>query len=60
VSESVVARLNREIRSRDLVLQKDDETAGNVAGVKPARAAYVVNGDQLGKEVAVTIQLVHK
>ena len=60
VSESVVARLSREIASRDLVLQKDDGTAEEAAGARPTQVTYVVNRDQLGKEVAVTIRLVHK
>jgi hypothetical protein len=61
VDPSVVQRLSREMKSRDLIFQSDaapqrDNTGGEAA----VPAVYVVNRDKLAKEVATTIELVHK
>ena len=53
-------RLSREMKSRDLIFQNDAAPQGNGAGGSAAPAVYIVNRDKLAKEVATTIELVHK
>jgi hypothetical protein len=55
VQASVVETLQRSIRSRDLVFER--ERPG--AGAKPGQATFVVNREEVGKAVAASIQLVH-
>jgi hypothetical protein len=58
VGASVVEDLQRSIKSRDLVFEKErgDRAA---PGGKANQATYVVNRDELGKAVAASIQLTH-
>ena len=61
VEPSVVQRLSREMKSRDWVFQSDAAPQGESGGDGAAvPAVYIVNRDTLAKEVATTIELVHK
>jgi serine/threonine-protein kinase len=56
VQALAVNSVQQQIRSRDLVLEKDRPTPG---ATKPSQATYVVNKTEVGKAVATTIQLTH-
>ena len=60
VDPAVVQRLSRELKSRDLIFQSDAAPQRDSTGGSAAPAVYVVNRDTLAKEVATTIELVHK
>ena len=60
VDPSVVQRVSREMKSRDLIFQSDAAPQQGDASGSAAPAVYVVNRDKLAKEVATTIELVHK
>jgi serine/threonine-protein kinase len=55
VQGSVVETLQRSIRSRDLVFERERPSGG----AKPSQATFVVNREEVGKAVAAQIQLVH-
>jgi hypothetical protein len=57
VTESVVDELNNKVNSRDLVFEKDSN-AGQSAAQAP-EAVYVVNRQESGQAVVVTITLRH-
>lgn len=57
LTASVVQNLQQSIRSRDLVLQKD-QSSGGKPGVR--QATYVVNRAEVGKAVTATISLIHQ
>jgi len=57
LTASVVQDLQQSIRSRDLVLQKD-QSSGGKPGVR--QATYVVNRAEVGKAVTATISLIHQ
>jgi len=52
--------LSRELKSRDLIFQSDAAPQRDSTGGSAAPAVYVVNRDTLAREVATTIELVHK
>ena len=58
VRASVVEDLQRTVRPRDLIFEKDT-TSKAAPGAKSPQATYVVNRDEVGKTVAATIQLTH-
>ena len=60
VDPAVVQRLSRELKSRDLIFQSDAAPQRDSTGGSAAPAVYVVNRDTLAREVATTIELVHK
>ncbi len=49
--------LKRQIKSRDLIFQKDTTRTAN--GGSTVKAIYVVNRDELGRAVAASFSLVH-
>jgi hypothetical protein len=53
VGQSVVEELQRRVKSRDLVFEKDSSGGRR-------QSAFVVNRDELGKFVSAAIQLVHQ
>lgn len=57
LTASLVQNLQQSIRSRDLVLQKDQSNGGK-PGVR--QATYVVNRAEVGKAVTATISLIHQ
>jgi len=57
LTASVVQNLQQSIRSRDLVLSKD-QSSGGKPGVR--QATYVVNRAEVGKAVTATISLIHQ
>lgn len=57
LTASLVQDLQQSIRSRDLVLQKD-QSSGGKPGVR--QATYVVNRAEVGKAVTATISLIHQ
>jgi serine/threonine-protein kinase len=58
IQAAVVDTLQQEIRSRDLVFEKERPTTG--LGGRVTQASYVVNPDELGKAVTASIRLIHK
>lgn len=57
VPESVVDELNNKVNSRDLVFEKDSESGKSTA--QAPEAVYVVNRQESGQAVVVTITLRH-
>jgi serine/threonine protein kinase len=55
VRSAVVDDLQRSIRSRDLIFERERPAAG----AKPSQSTFVVNREEVGKAVSAVIQLVH-
>jgi hypothetical protein len=55
VRASVVEDLQKSVRSRDLVFERERPAAGT----RPSQATFVVNKEEVGKAVTAVIQLVH-
>ena len=55
VQAGVVRDLQNQIKSRDLIFERERPAAG----AKPSQSTFVVNREEVGKAVSAVIQLVH-
>jgi hypothetical protein len=59
VDQGIINELNSSLTPRDLVFEKDEAAPQSGVGVIPTASTYVVNPNQNGQAVVVTINLKH-